>query len=655
MGKIIGIDLGTTTSEVAIMENGQATVIQNSEGGRITPSIVGFTAKGERIVGQAAKNQAITNPKNTVYEVKRLIGKRYSDLQEEIKRVPYEIVQKGENVAVVVTDNGQKKEYTPQEISAFILQKMKKTAEDYLGEKVTDAVITVPAYFNDAQRQATKDAGTIAGLNVKRIINEPTAAALAFGFKEDKSAEKVLAVIDEGGGTLDVTILDMADGVFEVKATNGDTHLGGADWDNAIADWLVNSFKADTGIDLSKDPMAMQRIKDESEKAKIALSNQSSTDINLPFITADATGPKHLQKTLTRAQFEEMTQSLWDRVLIPCQNALKDSGYTKDQINEVLLIGGSSRMPKFQEVVKNFFGKEPLKGINPDEAVSMGAAIQGGVLAGDVKDVLLLDVTPLSLGIETMGGVMTKLIPRNTTIPTKKSQIFSTAADGQTAVTIHVLQGEREMASENKTLGNFNLDGIPAAPRGVPQIEVTFAIDANGIVHVSAKDMGTGKEQHIQITSSSGLSKDEIDRMVKDAEAHADEDKKQREAIDAKNEADSLVYQTEKSLKELGDKINGAEKQKVEDAVADLKKAIEGGNTDDIKAKTEALKQASYKIAEEVYKQQGAAGAAGANAGAGAQPNGGADAGSAGSSESSNNGSKFDKGKADDVDYEVHD
>ena len=646
MGKIIGIDLGTTTSEVAVMENGQATVIQNSEGGRITPSIVGFTAKGERIVGQAAKNQAITNPKNTVYEVKRLIGKRYSDLQEEIKRVPYGIVQKGENVAVVVTDNGQQKEYTPQEISAFILQKMKKTAEDYLGEKVTDAVITVPAYFNDAQRQATKDAGTIAGLNVKRIINEPTAAALAFGFKEDKSAEKVLAVIDEGGGTLDVTILDMADGVFEVKATNGDTHLGGADWDNAIADWLVNSFKADTGIDLSKDPMAMQRIKDESEKAKIALSNQSSTDINLPFITADATGPKHLQKTLTRAQFEEMTQSLWDRVLIPCQNALKDSGYTKDQINEVLLIGGSSRMPKFQEVVKNFFGKEPLKGINPDEAVSMGAAIQGGVLAGDVKDVLLLDVTPLSLGIETMGGVMTKLIPRNTTIPTKKSQIFSTATDGQTAVTIHVLQGEREMASENKTLGNFNLDGIPAAPRGVPQIAVTFDIDANGIVHVSAKDMGTGKEQHIQITSSSGLSKDEIDRMVKDAEAHADEDKKQREAIDAKNEADSLVYQTEKSLKELGDKINGAEKQKVEDAVADLKKAIEGGNTDDIKAKTEALKQASYKIAEEVYKQQSAAGAAGANAGAGAQPN--PDEGK------DENSSEF-KGanNADDVEYEV--
>ena len=650
MGKIIGIDLGTTTSEVSVMENGQATVIQNSEGGRITPSIVGFTAKGERIVGQAAKNQAITNPKNTVYEVKRLIGKHYGDLQDEVKRVPYGIVQKGENVAVVVTDNGQQKEYTPQEISAFILQKMKKTAEDYLGETVTDAVITVPAYFNDAQRQDTKDAGTIAGLNVKRIINEPTAAALAFGLKEDKNKEKVLAVIDEGGGTLDVTILDMADGVFEVKATNGDTHLGGADWDNAIADWLVNSFKADTGIDLTKDPMAMQRIKDASEQAKIALSNQTTTDINLPFITADATGPKHLQKTLTRAEFERMTQSLWDRVLIPCQNALKDSGYTKDQIDEVLLIGGSSRMPKFQEVVKNFFGKEPLKGINPDEAVSMGAAIQGGVLAGDVKDVLLLDVTPLSLGIETMGGVMTKLIPRNTTIPTKKSQIFSTAADGQTAVTIHVLQGEREMAAENKTLGNFDLVGIPAAPRGVPQIEVTFDIDANGIVHVSAKDMGTGKEQHIQITSSSGLSKEEIDRMVKDAEAHADEDKKQREAVDVKNEADSLIYATEKTLKDLGDKVDGAEKQKVEDAVAELKKAVEGGNTEEIKSKTEALKQASYKIAEEVYKQQGASGAQGA---AGANP--GSDAGANASGDAGANKSGFDKGTADDVAYEVHD
>ncbi|WP_149553806.1 molecular chaperone DnaK [Treponema pectinovorum] len=651
MGKIIGIDLGTTTSEVSVMENGQATVIQNSEGGRITPSVVGFTSKGERIVGASAKNQAITNPKNTIYEVKRLIGKHYSDLQDELSRVPYAIKQKGENVVVSVTDNGQEKEYTPQEISAFILQKMKKTAEDYLGETVTDAVITVPAYFNDAQRQATKDAGTIAGLNVKRIINEPTAAALAFGLKEDKNKEKVLAVIDEGGGTLDVTILDMADGVFEVKATNGDTHLGGADWDNAISDWLVSSFKADTGIDLSKDAMAMQRIKDESEKAKIALSNQTTTDINLPFITADATGPKHLQKTLTRAEFERMTQTLWDRVLIPCQNALKDSGYEKSQIDEVLLIGGSSRMPKFQEVIKNFFGKEPLKGINPDEAVSMGAAIQGGVLAGDVKDVLLLDVTPLSLGIETMGGVMTKLIPRNTTIPTKKSQVFSTAADGQTAVTIHVLQGEREMAAENKTLGNFDLVGIPSAPRGVPQIEVTFDIDANGIVHVSAKDLGTGKEQHIQITSSSGLSKEEIDRMVKDAEAHADEDKKQREAIDVKNEADSLIYSTEKSLKDLGDKVSAADKQKVEEGIAELKKAVESNNTEDIKAKTEALKQSSYKIAEEVYKQQQSAGAGTNASSSGANNSAGADAGS--SANSSNSG--FDKGTADDVDYEVHD
>ncbi|MDD5835005.1 MAG: molecular chaperone DnaK, partial [Treponema berlinense] len=611
MGKIIGIDLGTTTSEVSVMENGQATVIQNSEGGRITPSIVGFTAKGERIVGQAAKNQAITNPKNTVYEVKRLIGKHYGDLQDEIKRVPYGIVQKGENVAVVVTDNGQQKEYTPQEISAFILQKMKKTAEDYLGETVTDAVITVPAYFNDAQRQATKDAGTIAGLNVKRIINEPTAAALAFGLKEDKNKEKVLAVIDEGGGTLDVTILDMADGVFEVKATNGDTHLGGADWDNAIADWLVNSFKADTGIDLTKDPMAMQRIKDASEQAKIALSNQTTTDINLPFITADATGPKHLQKTLTRAEFERMTQSLWDRVLIPCQNALKDSGYTKDQIDEVLLIGGSSRMPKFQEVVKNFFGKEPLKGINPDEAVSMGAAIQGGVLAGDVKDVLLLDVTPLSLGIETMGGVMTKLIPRNTTIPTKKSQIFSTAADGQTAVTIHVLQGEREMAAENKTLGNFDLVGIPAAPRGVPQIEVTFDIDANGIVNVSAKDLGTGKEQHITITAGSNMSDDDIEKAVKEAAEYEAQDKKRKEAIEVRNEADSMVFQTQKALDEAGDKVDANEKAAVEADLNALKELVDkttpesmsDSDVEAIKAAKEKLMTGAQNLFAKMYEQ----------------------------------------------------
>ncbi len=620
MGKIIGIDLGTTTSEVSVMENGQATVIQNSEGGRITPSIVGFTAKGERIVGQAAKNQAITNPKNTVYEVKRLIGKHYGDLQDEIKRVPYGIVQKGENVAVVVTDNGQQKEYTPQEISAFILQKMKKTAEDYLGETVTDAVITVPAYFNDAQRQATKDAGTIAGLNVKRIINEPTAAALAFGLKEDKNKEKVLAVIDEGGGTLDVTILDMADGVFEVKATNGDTHLGGADWDNAIADWLVNSFKADTGIDLTKDPMAMQRIKDASEQAKIALSNQTTTDINLPFITADATGPKHLQKTLTRAEFERMTQSLWDRVLIPCQNALKDSGYTKDQIDEVLLIGGSSRMPKFQEVVKNFFGKEPLKGINPDEAVSMGAAIQGGVLAGDVKDVLLLDVTPLTLGIETLGGVLTPLIERNTTIPTKKSQVFSTAADNQPAVTIAIFQGDRKMARDNKALGNFNLDGIPPAPRGVPQIEVTFDIDANGILNVSAKDLGTQKEQKITITAAGGLSKEEIEKMRKDAEAHAAEDEKRHAEVEERNKADGLAFQVEKTLKDAGDKIAADKKAPVEAALKDLKEALsKNAPIEEVKAKQEALMKAVEPVAQEMYSSA-QSGAAGAQPGANPEP-----------------------------------
>ena len=526
---------------------------------------------------------------------------------------------------------------------------MKKTAEDYLGESVTEAVITVPAYFNDAQRQATKDAGKIAGLDVKRIINEPTAAALAFGFKQDQNKEKTIAVYDLGGGTFDISILELADGVFEVKSTNGDTQLGGDDWDRAIINWLLKEFKNDTGIDLSGDPMAMQRLKEAAENAKIQLSSQTSTDINLPFITADATGPKHLQKTLTRAQFEQMTEDLFERTKEPCRKALADAGITADKIDEILLVGGSSRMPKVQEVVKQIFGKEGSKAVNPDEAVAIGAAIQGGVLKGDVKDVLLLDVTPLSLGIETMGGVMTKLIPRNTTIPTKKSQVFSTAADGQTAVSIHVLQGEREMAAQNRTLGNFDLVGIPAAPRGVPQIEVTFDIDANGIVHVSAKDLGTGKEQHIQITSSSGLSEDEINRMVKDAEANAAADKEKREAVDAKNEADSLVYQTEKTLKEVGDKIGAAEKQKIEDACAALKKAIEGGNTADIKAKSEELKQASYKMAEEMYKQQGAQG----TAGAGAQP--GADAGNAGADANAGNDSKFNKGKADDVDFEVHD
>ncbi len=648
MGKIIGIDLGTTNSCVAVMENGSPVVIQNSEGGRTTPSIVGFTAKGERIVGLPAKNQMVTNPKNTVYSIKRFIGHRFSELSGEAKRVPYAIKDNGQDVRVEVTENGTQKEFSPQEISAFILQKMKKTAEDYLGQEVTEAVITVPAYFNDAQRQATKDAGKIAGLDVKRIINEPTAASLAFGFDKDQKTEKTIAVYDLGGGTFDISILELGDGVFEVKATNGDTHLGGDDWDRAIVNWLIDSFKTDTGIDLSGDSMALQRLREAAENAKISLSNQTSVDINLPFITADATGPKHLQKSLTRAQFEQMTDDLFERTKEPCRKAMADAGITADKIDEVLLVGGSSRMPKVQEIVKAIFGKEGSKGVNPDEAVAVGAAIQGGVLAGDVKDVLLLDVTPLSLGIETMGGVFTKLIPRNTTIPTKKSQIFSTAADNQTAVTIHVLQGEREMASQNRTLGNFNLEGIPAAPRGVPQIEVSFDIDANGIVHVSAKDMGTGKEQHIQITSSSGLSEDEINRMVKDAEAHAEEDKKAREAVDVRNEADSLIHGTEKTLKDLGDKVSGADKQAIEDATASLKKALEGNDINEIKAKTETLKQASYKIAEELYKQQGAqAGAAGA--GAQANANAGASAGA------SNNASGFNKGSADDVEFEVHD
>ncbi len=649
MGKIIGIDLGTTNSCVAVMENGEPVVIQNSEGGRTTPSIVGFKSSGDRIVGAPAKNQMVTNPKNTVYSVKRLIGHRFGELKGEATKLPYKVVDNGQDVRIEIEQNGQPKQYSPQEISAFILQKMKKTAEDYLGQEVTEAVITVPAYFNDAQRQATKDAGKIAGLDVKRIINEPTAASLAFGFNKDQNKEKTIAVYDLGGGTFDISILELGDGVFEVKSTNGDTHLGGDDWDRVIINWLIAEFKKDSGIDLSGDPMAMQRLREAAENAKIALSSQTTTDINLPFITADATGPKHLQKSLTRAQFEQMTDGLFERTKEPCRKALADAGISADKIDEVLLVGGSSRMPKVQEIVKQIFGKEGSRGVNPDEAVAIGAAIQGGVLGGDVKDVLLLDVTPLSLGIETMGGVMTKLIPRNTTIPTKKSQIFSTAADGQTAVSIHVLQGEREMAEQNRTLGRFDLVGIPAAPRGVPQIEVTFDIDANGIVHVSAKDLGTGKEQHIQITSSSGLSEDEINKMVKDAEANAAADKAKREGVDAKNEADSLIYATEKSLKDLGDKVDSAEKQKVESAIADLKKAMESDNVEDIKSKTEALKQSSYKIAEELYKQQGAQGQ---------NPNAGdstsTDNANSGS-DSTENKSGFDKGNADDVEYEVHD
>ena len=647
MGNIIGIDLGTTNSCVAVMENGEPVVIQNSEGGRTTPSIVGFTSKGDRIVGLPAKNQMVTNPKNTVYSIKRLIGHRFSELKGEATKLPYKVIDHGEDVRVEIEQNGEKKQYSPQEISAFILQKMKKTAEDYLGQPVTEAVITVPAYFNDAQRQATKDAGKIAGLDVKRIINEPTAASLAFGFNKDSTKEKTIAVYDLGGGTFDISILELGNGVFEVKSTNGNTQLGGDDWDRRIINWLVDEFKKDTGgIDLSKDAMAMQRLREAAENAKIQLSSQTTADINLPFITADASGPKHLQKTLTRAQFEAMTADLLDATKEPCKKAMSDAGITPDKIDEVLLVGGSSRMPKVQEVVKAIFGKEGNRSVNPDEAVAVGAAIQGGVLGGDVKDVLLLDVTPLSLGIETMGGVFTKLIPRNTTIPTKKSQIFSTAADGQTAVSIHVLQGEREMAAQNRTLGNFDLVGIPAAPRGVPQIEVTFDIDANGIVHVSAKDLGTGKEQHIQITSSSGLSEEEINRMVKDAEANAAADKAKRESVDARNDADSLIYATEKTLKDLGDKVNAADKQAIDDAVAALKKALEGDNVEEIKSKTEALKQASYKIAEEVYKQQAAQ-----QQGAGRQ----AQSGGAGTDQGASQSGGFDKGKADDAEYEVHD
>ncbi len=643
MGKIIGIDLGTTNSCVAVMEGNEAKVITNSEGQRTTPSVVAFTKKGETLVGQPAKNQIITNAENTVYSIKRFMGRRFSEISKEKAMVPYEVKQGTGGDARVKLSQG---EFSPPEISARVLQKMKQTAEDYLGEPVSEAVVTVPAYFNDSQRQATKDAGRIAGLDVKRIINEPTAASLAYGL--DKKTDEKIAVYDLGGGTFDISILELGDGVFEVKSTNGNTHLGGDDLDQRVMNWLIDEFKKDYSIDLSQDKMALQRLREAAEKAKIELSSTMSTDINLPFITADSGGPKHLNYSLTRAKFEQLVGDLVESTRAPCESALKDAGVTADEVDEVILVGGSTRIPAVAEIVKKIFKKEPNKGVNPDEAVALGAAIQGGILAGDVKDVLLLDVTPLSLGIETLGSVMTRLIDRNTTIPTRKSQIFSTAADNQTAVSIHVLQGEREMATANRTLGRFDLVGIPPAPRGVPQIEVTFDIDANGIVHVSAKDLATGKEQKIRIESSSGLSEDEIQNMVKDAETHAEDDRKAKEKAEAVNQADSLVYQTEKMLKDYGDKVSAEDKVNIEREIENTRSAVNDGDADKIKQAVESLTQASYKISESMYKEAASAqseqpGGAGEET---AQPSGGEETGE--------NGRKQEEDVVD-AEYEVVD
>ncbi len=638
MGKIIGIDLGTTNSCVAVMEGNEPVVIPNSEGGRTTPSVVAFTKNGDRLVGQPAKRQAVTNPQNTIFSIKRFMGRRIDEVASEISEVPYKVVE-GDNKTTRVQIDDRK--YSPPEISAMVLQKMKKTAEEYLGQEVTEAVITVPAYFNDSQRQATKDAGEIAGLTVKRIINEPTAAALAYGL-DKKNKEQLVAVYDLGGGTFDISILQLGDGVFEVKSTNGDTHLGGDDFDQRLIDYLADEFKAQEGIDLRNDPMALQRLKEAAEKAKIELSSSTSTDVNLPFITATQDGPKHLNITITRAKFEQLIDDLIERTRIPCENAMKDAGVTASQIEEVILVGGSTRIPKVQEIVKEIFGKEPHKGVNPDEVVAIGAAIQGGVLAGDVKDVLLLDVTPLSLGIETLGNVMTVLIPANTTIPTKKSEVFSTAADNQPSVEIHVLQGERSMAADNRTLGRFHLDGIPPAPRGVPQIEVTFDIDANGILHVSAKDKATGKEQSIRITSSSGLDQEEIEKMKREAKEHAAEDKKKKEAAEVKNQADSLVFQTKKQMDELKDKLPADAKGRLESGIQKVEDALKTNETEKIKAATEELTKIWNEVSQSIYQQQGAGEQAGPQPGA---------SGAQGQS----TGDKKDDGDVQDASYEVVD